>query len=250
MVLIRDIDALRALADRPKRLLAVFPHPDDEAYGCAGVLARAGADPDAAAVLFTLTRGEASSYGPANGLSPDAVGDLREERLETVAEVTGIDGLIVGRFPDSRLARVPLDEVGDAIGRAIDAFSPHVVVGHDPRGVNAHADHVASHWAIRQALLTRPGIRFAMIVYRQADCDAIAPRLLLPTADAEIDAVIDLTPEETRKKEACLRAHDALVTVVEDGPAGLLRRPAVERFDFLGEEFDPPAGDLFYFSGV
>jgi len=178
------------------------------------------------------------------------VGDLRERRLEAVAAATGIDGLIVGRFPDSRVARVPHDEVGDAVGRAIDAFAPQVVIGHDPRGVNGHLDHVASHWAIRHALLTRNGIRFAMIVYRQEDCDAIAPRLLFPTAEAEIDAVVELTPEESRKKEACLRAHDALVTVVEDGPPGLLRRPPVERFDFLGEDRDPPVDDLFYSAGA
>jgi len=245
MDLIRDIDGLAALSYRPKRLLAVFPHPDDEAYGCAGVLARAGADPDVAAALFTLTPGEASSYGPENGLSPGEVAELRTGRLVAVAEATGIDALIVGGFPDSRLARVPLDETGDAVGRAIDAFSPQVVIGHDPRGVNAHADHIASHWAIRQALLTRPGIRFAMIVYRQEDADAIAPRLLFGTPDAEIDAVVRLTPEETRKKEICLRAHDALVTVVRDGPPGLLRRPAVERFDFLGEDQTPPLPDLF-----
>jgi len=56
---------------------------------------------------------------------------------------------------------------------------------------------------------------------------------------------VTLTPEETRKKETCLRAHDALVTVVPAGPPGMLRRPAVERYDFLGEDRDPPAGDLF-----
>jgi LmbE family N-acetylglucosaminyl deacetylase len=178
------------------------------------------------------------------------VGEIRERRLLKVAAETGIDALILGGFPDSRLARVPVEEVGGAVRAVAEALRPQVIVGHDPRGVNAHPDHIASHWAIRHHLAgprDREGgdVRFAMIVYRQEDADAIAPRLLFGTPEEEIDAVVRLTPEETRAKEACLRAHDALVTVVRDGPEGLLLRPPVERFDFLGEDHAPPLPDLF-----
>jgi LmbE family N-acetylglucosaminyl deacetylase len=240
---VETIEGLSALRDADRRLLAVFPHPDDEAYGCVGALARAGADPDSAAALYTLTHGEASSYGPQTGMTQKAVGEMRRARLAEVAAITGIDGLIVGGFPDSRVARCPLDEVAASIGAAMDAIRPQVVIGHDPRGVNGHLDHIASHWAIRHALLTRPGIRFAMIVYRQEDCDAIAPRLLFPTPEEEIDAVLTLSDDEIAKKEACLRVHDALVTIVPDGPPDLLRRPPEERYDFFGEEAD--VTDLF-----
>ncbi|MHC4924111.1 MAG: PIG-L family deacetylase, partial [Planctomycetota bacterium] len=61
MSLLRDADSLSVLRARPRRLLAVFPHPDDEAYGCSGLFVRYGKDPETAVVLLTLTRGEASS---------------------------------------------------------------------------------------------------------------------------------------------------------------------------------------------
>ena len=70
----------------PRRLLAVFAHPDDEAYGVSGLLARLGAAADAGAALLCLTRGEASSVYAARGLSRDEVGALRTGRLERVAE--------------------------------------------------------------------------------------------------------------------------------------------------------------------
>ena len=111
MKIARTPESLKALSRRKKRLLAVFPHPDDEAYGCAGALARAGRDPDAAAVLLCLTRGEASKMGPERGLSPDEVGALREGRLREVADILRLDGLVVETLPDSRLARCDLDEV-------------------------------------------------------------------------------------------------------------------------------------------
>jgi LmbE family N-acetylglucosaminyl deacetylase len=236
---------LEDLHDRPRRVLAVFPHPDDESYGCAGALAREGAREDAAAVLMCLTRGEASSMGRERGLTPDQVGALREERLRQVEEIVGLDALLLPGFPDGRLARCSLDEVSAAIGAAIDAFRPQVVIGHDPRGVNGHSDHIASHWALRHALLERPGTRFAMIVYTQETCDAVRPRLLFPTRPEEIDAELRLSPAEADRKEACLRVHEALVTLRDDGPPELLRRPPVERFDFLGEDRTPPAADLF-----
>ena len=83
--MIRTVDELRTLRDRPRRLLSVFAHPDDESYGCAGTLARHGADPDAAVVHVCLTSGEAYSVLRAEGLDADGIARLREERMERVA---------------------------------------------------------------------------------------------------------------------------------------------------------------------
>ena len=229
--LIRSADGLTALRERARRLLVVLPHPDDESYGCAGTLARLGSDPDAATVFLCLTRGEASSMGPQRGLSSDEVATLREQRLVEVAATVKLDALLIGRFPDSGMAYADLGELSASIVETIDAFEPQVVINHDPRGVNAHPDHIASHWALRDALRDRSDIRFAMLAYPAEVCEAIKPRLLFPTPDDEIDVVIHLTDEETEKKERCLRIHEALVTLLPDGEPGLLHRPPIERYD-------------------
>ena len=242
---IRESAGLEALRPRARRLLAVFPHPDDESYGCAGTLARLGADPDGAGVVLCLTRGEASSMGPERGLSPAEVGDLRFERLNQVAQVLKLAGMVVEPLPDGRMVRLPLDEVAHKIDAAVQALQPQVIVGHDPRGVNAHPDHIATHWALRHALLRHPGVRFAMLAYPPELAEALAPRLLFPTPEEEIDAVIELTEPEIEAKEACLRIHEALITLREDGDPALLRRPPVGRYDFLGEDCTQPLTDLF-----
>lgn len=233
------------MRDRGRRLLAIFPHPDDEAYGCAGTLHRASADPDTATVLFCLTRGEASQMGAERGLAPDEVGRLREQRLVDVAEILCLDGLLVGDLPDARLAHCPLAGVAGAVAEAIRAFRPQVVIGHDPRGVNAHPDHIATHWAIRSALQGEAGVRFAMLAYTQEVVDAVRPRLLFPTPEDEIDAVVHLTGEEIDAKERCLRIHEALVTLVPGSGDKLMIRPPVERYAFLGEDLDRETDDLF-----
>ena len=241
--MISTAEGLRSLRPRARRLLAVFPHPDDESYGCAGTLKRLAADPDAATVLLCLTRGEASEMGPARGLGPEEVADLRAQRMEEVGRILGLDGLIVGELPDGRLAHCALDAVAAAIVSVLRAFEPQVVIAHDPRGVNAHGDHIATHWALRHALLGKQ-VRLAMLAYPASVAEEIKPRLLFPTPEDEIDAILHLTEEEIEAKERCLRIHEAFVTM-RDAAGTLLRRPPVERYDFLGEERSPPVSDVF-----
>ena len=80
--------------------------------------------------------------------------------------------------------------------------------------------------------------------YGQDVVDAIKPRLLFATRDDEMDAVLHLSEDESDRKERCLRVHEALVTLRDDGGDGLLRRPPLERYDFFGEDATFPAGPV------
>jgi len=246
MTVIRTASHLASLRAHPRRLLAVFAHPDDEAYGCAGALARAGADGQAATVLLTLTRGEASSMGRELGLTPTEVAALREARLEEVAALVHLDGLLIPGLPDGQLARLDLDAVAAPILEVLRSFAPNVVVTHDARGVNGHADHIAVHWAVRRALTAVGGARLALVAYPPETAEAARPRLLFATSTEEIDITLALDGAEIEAKEACLRVHEALVTLRADGAdAEKSVRPPVEHFDVLGASFDPPVADLW-----
>ena len=235
---------LEGLKDRARRLLVVMPHPDDEAYGCAGALFGLSKDPDAATALMTLTDGEASTV-LGKDRTREEVAALRRDRLAQVQSLVGLDALLLPGLPDGRLSRLKLSELAAPIIEALRAFGPQVVVVQDARGVNAHPDHIACHWAVRYAIEQVPVPRLAMLGYLQEACDAAKPRLLLPTREDEIDVVLHLDEDATRAKEAALRVHDGLVTLMDDGPQGCFRRPPIERYDLLGEDFAPPLDDLF-----
>lgn len=239
------IPPLRSLTSRPRRLLAVFAHPDDEAYGCAGALARAGLDDDTTAVVVTLTNGEASTVLAAEGMSRDEIAAERRRRMHAVAERVKLDALLLPGFPDGRLVREPLATIGGYLAEVLRAFRPQVLVTGDARGINAHPDHVAAHWTSRYAATQHGVSRFACLAYLQELADLVAPRLLFPTPEEEIDAVLHLSDAERDAKEDCLRIHDAIVTNTDPDDAERIYRPPIERYDFLGEAYAPPLDDLF-----
>ena len=245
MALIRNATDLAAFRSRARRVLAVFPHPDDESYGPAGTLYRIGQEADAATAVFIMTRGEASSMGPQKGISRDEVAALRRERLERVDQALGLDALLIGELPDGGMAHRPMAELTAAVAACLDAFDPHVVIAHDPRGVNAHPDHIAAHWAIRAALVDRPDIRLAMLAYLSDVVEQVKPRLMFATPDEAVDCVIELSEDEAAVKERCLDIHEAIITLQGDGADGRIVRPPIERYDFFGENLDPPVRDLF-----
>ena len=245
MSLIRNAADLAPLKSRSRRVLAIFPHPDDESYGPSGTLYRIARDPDSATAVYIMTRGEASSMGPQKGLTREQVADLRRGRLEQVDRILGLDALLIGDFPDSGMAHARLEDMAAAIGACLDALRPQVVIAHDARGVNAHPDHIAAHWALRAALAGRDTIRLAMLAYNEDLAEAIKPRLLFATPEAEVDCVIDLDTAETDAKQACLDVHEAIVTLRDDPTDDRLLRPPLERYSFLRESFDPPTNNLF-----
>jgi LmbE family N-acetylglucosaminyl deacetylase len=244
------LDELAALADRPRRLLAVFPHPDDESYGFAGTLCRCGDDPDAAAVLMTLTRGEAAVAGLERGLTPEQQAAERTERMERVAEIVGLDRLILGDAPDRRMSFVDPRPVERDMAAVMQAYRPNVVVSFGPRGINSHPDHIATHHIVKRAVLeardqSDNGLpRFAMLTVPASVAEGI-PRLLFSTPDDEVDFVLDVAPWAERK-ERCLRLHEAYVTVIGPETKDRILRPPIEYLRLWGEAAEGrPLADLF-----
>ena len=62
-----------------RRLLAVLAHPDDETFGCGGVLARYAAE-GARVGLVCATRGEAGEISAASLATREDLGEVRESR--------------------------------------------------------------------------------------------------------------------------------------------------------------------------
>ncbi|MER3483146.1 MAG: GlcNAc-PI de-N-acetylase [Meiothermus sp.] len=125
------------------RLLAIFPHPDDE-IGVAGTFAKHVLRGDAAKILW-LTRGEfASQFGD---MPPEEVAKAREGHGREVAAILGAEYRFLD-YPDAGLTG-GRDEALE-IAREIAAWKPDAVFTWNPEDV--HPDHRAAYWATLSAL--------------------------------------------------------------------------------------------------
>lgn len=125
-------------------LMAVFAHPDDEAFGTGGTLSKYAAE-GCDVHLVTATRGEAGQIAESDLATHADLPFVREQELRCACEVYGIHP---PRFLDYADGLLPLIHQGQAVGkvvRLIRELRPQVVVTFGPDGIYGHYDHIAVH---------------------------------------------------------------------------------------------------------
>ena len=101
-----------------KTILACFAHPDDEAFGVAGILthyARQGVRVDALGLRFDKKVGEISDPGLS---TVETLAQVREDEMRCAAQIIGADELIFLNYRDSGMAGTAANERPDAFTNA------------------------------------------------------------------------------------------------------------------------------------
>ncbi|HEU5270030.1 MAG TPA: PIG-L family deacetylase [Jatrophihabitans sp.] len=149
------------MAERPLTLMTVHAHPDDEATGTGGVLAKAAAE-GIRTVLVTCTDGRCGD-GPDGakpgdpGHDPEAVVEMRRQELEKSCAVLNVSHLELLEYADSGMMgwatneapgafwTTPVAEAADRLAELIHRYQPDVVVTYDENGFYGHPDHIQAH---------------------------------------------------------------------------------------------------------
>ncbi len=100
---------------KPFVLLAVFAHPDDEAFGTGGTLARYAAE-GCDVYLVTATRGEAGQIALPTLATPANLPAVREAELRCACRSYGIHPPIFLDYVDGQL---PIVHQGQAVARLV-----------------------------------------------------------------------------------------------------------------------------------
>jgi LmbE family N-acetylglucosaminyl deacetylase len=130
-----------------RTLVAIYAHPDDEAFGSGGTLTKYTRE-GVAVHLIMATRGEAGrSANPAITVT-QPMSLLRERELRQASEHYGLAGLHFLDYMDGQTAIVPPSEAVYKIVKLLRQLKPQVVLTFGPEGVYGHFDHLVVHrWA-------------------------------------------------------------------------------------------------------
>ncbi|MBF6592816.1 MAG: PIG-L family deacetylase [Thermaceae bacterium] len=147
-------------------ILAVFAHPDDEAFPTGGTLAHY-AKLGHKVYLACATKGEVGqlkdpALAPADGSPPDMAA-IRTKELEQSCRALGLEAPIFLGYHDSgrnerlrkddpqALYNADLCEVEASIRQVIAGVQPKILITFDPHGGYGHPDHLVIHRAATAA---------------------------------------------------------------------------------------------------
>lgn len=137
-------------------LLAIFAHPDDEAFGTGGTLSRYASEGKTVG-LVCATRGEVGEISDPSFATPETLGAVREGELRCAAETMGVCELIFLNYRDSGMIGTPENmdprafmnapegEVVEQLVEIIRRLKPQVITTFEPFGGYGHPDHIAIH---------------------------------------------------------------------------------------------------------
>jgi N-acetyl-1-D-myo-inositol-2-amino-2-deoxy-alpha-D-glucopyranoside deacetylase len=144
------------MADVPLTLMTVHAHPDDEAIGTGGILARYAAE-GVRTVLVCCTRGELGEIVDPTVAQPENLAAVREAELRAACDLLDVSALHFLDYYDSGMMGTPenddprcfwradLDEATGRLVALIRQHRPQVLVTYDANGFYGHPDHIQAH---------------------------------------------------------------------------------------------------------
>ena len=125
-------------------LMAVFAHPDDEAFSVGGTLAKYAAE-GCEVHLVTATRGEAGQIRDPKLATSSNLPQVRERELYCACEIYGIHPPHFLDYVDGQLTIVHQGQAVGKLVRLIREHRPQVLITFGPDGIYGHYDHIAVH---------------------------------------------------------------------------------------------------------
>lgn len=130
-----------------KVILVIAAHPDDEALGCSGTIAKHVSNGDIVHILF-MTNGVSSRTSNKENII------ARKKYSEDSCQILRITSISYLDFPDNKMDTVPLLEIVQSIEKRINHLAPSIIYTHHIGDLNI--DHQFTHKAVMTACRPQP----------------------------------------------------------------------------------------------
>jgi LmbE family N-acetylglucosaminyl deacetylase len=223
--------------DTPRRVLAIYAHPDDPEISAGGTLAR-WADAGAEVHVVVTTRGDKGTNDPKADL--DALVQLRVDETAAAARVLGIAEIHHLDHPDGEIA----DDhaLRRELVRLIRAVQPDAVLCPDPTAVFFgdayinHRDHRVTGWATLDAVAPAAGNPHYFPELADEGLGTHQVRALYLSGTFEPNVWVDVGPTLERKIEA-LFCHASQLVETGDWFRDFLRESAIDAGRVAGVQY-------------
>ena len=121
-----------------KTIVAIFAHPDDEAFGPGGTLAILAQNHDVH--IICVTQGDAGHNGTKDTRT---LSDIRAEELQNAAKMLGIQQVHFLNYKDGTLCNNEYHTIAVELTKLVHKLNPSILITYEPRGVSGHLDHIA-----------------------------------------------------------------------------------------------------------
>jgi len=122
-----------------KRLVCVFAHPDDEAFGPSGTIHLYTKTHEV--YLICVTNGDAGENSHTTSKLP--LGKIRQRELRASSKFLGTKKVFFLNYADGSLNNLLYHEIVKKIKKITDRLKPELLLTFEPRGVSGHLDHIA-----------------------------------------------------------------------------------------------------------
>ncbi len=234
-----------------KKILYIFPHPDDESFGPAAIIhsqIERGND----VYLLTLTKGGATNQRHKLGLTVAEMGEVRYKEMLDVKKNLDLKGMKVLDFPDSGLKELDVRILERVIQKHIQEIMPNIVVTYPIHGISGFHDHLVTHAVVKRVYLELrdSGHDFLkrLAFWTLPDSGKPTwvagdmPRLKL-TEEALIDCVIPLNDRDILAMKNALNCYITYREVIEKSEV-VDKIGNVAYFEIFAEDFKPVLDDL------
>ena len=212
------------------RLLAVFAHPDDEAFRCGGTLALL-AQRGVRVQVLTATRGQAGSRGDPPLCAPEELPIVRENELRYACAALGIQPPILLDYQDGQLSEADPERIVSEILAVVRDVRPQIILTYGSDGVSGHPDHIAIGRFAAEAFRRAEGVS---ALYTLAVPRSLAETLGMTQIHTVPDEAITLTVDVSTVWEAKMTAIRCHRTQLGGSP--ILDAPEAKQRLFLGVE--------------